>query len=295
MDIIGDHNYQQYIAPRDPNAQGTHGLKPRDYTTHPVGFYAFAPAFTLPLVNDSDVSKMIADQKAAGARLSDFRNVGNAGQPIPSRDQNGRGYCWAHSGVSAHLAARAKAGLPYEDLSAYAVACIIKGYADEGGWGAEGVEFQATRGCPTSKTWPQQSTSRSNDKPETWTEAAKFKYVTWMDLDDSGSNVRRQLITALLHNCPTVVDYNWWSHSICALDLVDGPTQFGVTRAESGKLLELPEFEIVWGVNTDMQGLGIIIWNSWGDSWSENGTGALTGSKAIPNGAVACLVTTAAA
>ncbi len=61
---------------------------------------------------------------------------------------------------------------------------------------------------------------------------------------------------------PVVVDYNWWSHSICALDLVS-----------------LSPFRIR-------------IWNSWGDSWSEGGTGILEGGKAIPNGALVALVQT---
>lgn len=203
--------------------------------------------------------------------------------------------CWAHSGVSAHLMVRAIMGEPYADLSAYMVACIIKDYRDEGGWGAEGVEFQAEKGCATSKTWPQQSASRSNDNPNMWADAALHKFTEWMDLDDSGANVRRQLITALLYGMPTVVDYNWWSHSICAIDLEDGPTQFGITRGENGKLLELPEFELVWGINSEMQGLAIRIWNSWGDSWSENGTGLLTGSKALPDGALAARVMTPSA
>ncbi len=153
-------------------------------------------------------------------------------------------------------------GEPYADLSAYAVACIIKGYRDEGGWGAESLEFIADRGIPTSQFWPQQSMSRSNDKPETWANASLHKFTEWMDLDDSGPAVKQQLVTCLLLNLPVVVDYNWWSHSVCAMDLVS------------------------------LNPFRIRIWNSWGDSWSENGTGILEGNKAIPNGALAARVMT---
>jgi hypothetical protein len=41
--------------------------------------------------------------------------------------------------------------------------------------------------------------------------------------------------------------------------------------------------------------LQILIWNSWGDSWSQNGTGILEGSRAIPDGMLFAKVATAAA
>lgn len=175
------------------------------------------------------------------------------------------GNCWAHSSTSAALIVNAVAGEPYADFSAYAVACIIKDYRDQGGWGAESLEWIAAHGLPTSVTWPQQSMSRSNDNPAMRAEAAKHKFTEWMDLAGSGPLVKQQIVTALLCGLPVVVDYNWWSHSVCAIDLVS-----------------LDPFRIR-------------IWNSWGDSWSANGTGILEGSKAIPNGALAARVMTPAA
>ncbi len=167
--------------------------------------------------------------------------------------------CWAHSSTSAALIVRAIAGEPYADLSAYAVACTIKGYRDEGGWGAESLEFIASKGIPTAQFWPQQSMSRGNDKPETWANAALHKFTEWMDLEP---NNKAQFVTCLLLGIPVVSDHSWWSHSICALDLVSlNPFR---TR----------------------------IWNSWGDSWEQNGTGILEGSKAIPDGMLAPRVMT---
>ncbi len=231
------------------------GLIPRDYDTHPVGYLACAKPFDLPLIPEAEWQSRLDEQVLTHSQLSDIRNRGMNGNPIPSRDQDQYGYCWAHSSTSAALILRAIANGPYKDLSAFAVACIIKGYRNQGGWGAESLEWIAENGIPTSATWPQRSVARSNDNPAMRAEAAENKFTEWMDLDPN--NVKPQLVTCLLSNIPVVVDFNWWSHSVCALDLVS------------------------------LSPFSIRIWNSWGDSWSQNGTGILTGRKAIPDGAVA--------
>lgn len=258
-DLSADH-ISAFIGP-DGKERARGGL-PRDFASYPTGFSRWAKPFDLPLIPESEWQSRLDARIAAKAQGSDIRNKGMNGAPMPSRDQNGKGYCWAHSSTSAAMMVRAYQAEPYADLSAYAVACIIKQYRDEGGWGSESLEFIATRGIPTSEFWPQQSMSRANDKPETWANAGLHKFTEWMDLADSGAAVKQQLVTALLCGLPVVVDYNWWSHSVCAIDLVS------------------------------LNPFRIRIWNSWGDGWSENGTGILEGSKALPNGALAARVMT---
>lgn len=394
--VINDANFQDFISPVVDGEQKSHGLRPRDFSTHPQGYLACAKPFDLPLIPESEWQSRLDARIAAKAQLSDVRNLGMNGQPIPSRDQDGKGYCfpagtpvtmadgskraiervaigdmvmtrqavprkvlhtmrriytgemiglnvrgiegplvctadhlvqmgtrgwmkaaefqpgdwaikptgdgsytwervyavkrrletalevfdfeveedhhfiangivvhncWAHSSTSAALAVRALNGEPYEDLSAFMVACIIKGYRDEGGWGAESLEFIAQNGIPTSQFWPQQSMSRSNDNPAMRANAKLHRFTDWRDLDPN--NMKAQLVTCLLLGMPVVSDFNWWSHSVCTVDLVSlNPFR---TR----------------------------IWNSWGDSWSENGTGILEGSKAIPDSALCAMVMTA--
>ncbi len=291
----GPHaDIHSFVNPLVNGERKCHGLRPRDYDRYPVGFYANIPplAVDMPLIPQGEWSQRCKDQIAASARLSDVRLTGNNGQPIPSRDQDGKGYCWAHSGVSAHLIARAVMGEPYEDLSAYSIACQVKNFADEGGFGAEGIDFQVQNGCATSATWPQQSMSRSNVNAAMKAEALRFKPTgQWADLN-IGQYDRNltfaQLATLLLSGVPVVVDYNWWSHSVCAIDLVDGATGFGSQRSSvSGKKLARAEYDVLWGMNDSVTGgFGVRILNSWGDSWSEKGTGTLAASKASPDGAV---------
>lgn len=263
---IHDGNFQQFVNndPIGPDGKARmRGLIPRNYATHPVGCYASIPVFSLPLLTDDQIQAAIVRKNTEKSWLSDLRDVGMYGQPVPSRDQNGSPYCWAHSGVSANLLVRARDNQPYADLSAYAIACIIKGYRREGGWGAEGADWETQNGCPTSKTWPQQSMSRSNDNAAMRAEAALHKYTgSWNDMQP---NDDRALATCLINDDPVIVDFNWWGHSVCACKLVS------------------------W------KPLSIWILNSWGDSWSDNGMGVLSGSKASPDGQVALITVRASA
>lgn len=219
--------------------------------------------FDLPEMTDTEIEAAIIRKNADKSWLDDIRNRGNKGNPIPSRDQNGKGYCWAHSSVSATLLVRASNNQPYSDLSAFAVACIIKGYRDEGGWGQESLDFIAKRGVPSATFWPQRSMSPSNDKPETWENAKLHRVTEWMQ-----PKTKRQFATCLCNNIPVVSDYNFWSHSVCDCRL------------------------LAWGANG--ANLKIRLWNSWGDGWSANGMGDLDSSKAMPDDMVAPRVTTAA-
>lgn len=279
--------------------EGVKGLIPRDYSTHPVGCYAAAPPFDMPTIDPSEFASRVADLEATKSRLSDMRDTGMYGARIPSRDQNGRGYCWKHSGTSAMLLCRARDNQPYADLSAYAGACIIKNYRDQGGWGAEGVDWCMNIGDPTSEFWPQQATNPKYDTPAMRANAHLHRFTEgFWDLNAAQYDRKltwNQFATCLLLRIPVVSDFNWWGHSVCAADLVNGNTQRMTTRAESGKLATPEEFESIWGVNTVAGGFGVRIWNSWSDSWSSAGMGVLTGSRAIPDGAVAPRVVTASA
>ena len=257
--MIGDHTI---VNPAAWGA-GSRGLVPRDFSAMPMR------AVQMPLIPRSEWSARIKQMEAEKSRLSDIRLTGNNGQPIPSLDQGNKGYCWAHSTTHAVMLLRAVNNLPYVPLSAYAVACIIKGYQDEGGWSALSLDFAVNRGIPSQDKWAQGSMSRSNDNPETWANAALHKVSeSWVDVAapvwDRDLNFD-QVATCLLSRIPVAVDLMWWGHAVCALDLVEtSPGQFGIR-----------------------------IWNSWGDSFGDRGMGVLAGSKAIPDNAVALRAVTA--
>lgn len=236
------------------------GCLPRDFSMHSQGYLPCAPAFPRDLeMTEAELTVKCDELMHNQATLCDIRlKAGPNGGPIPSRDQDGYGYCWAHSSVSAMLLARAVQNEPYADLSAFAVAAIIKNYRDEGGWGQESLQFIADRGVPTSQFWPQQSMNRANDNPATWADAAKHKAVRWYDMDPD--RIWIQMASSLARNWPTINDYNRWSHSV------------------NGARIK------------DLKGRIHTIWNSWSDSWKDLGMGDLEGSGWFPDNCLALVI-----
>lgn len=292
--VIGDHNYHQFINPLVGGERKGHGLVPRNLETHPQYCYSWAPqGVDVPMIPEAEWPAWIAKKDAEKSWLNDIRmKSGPNGGMIPSRDQNGRGYCWRHSACSAVLLYRAKMGQPYADLSAYAGACRLRNYRDEGGWGAEGVDDEMKYGDPTSEFWPQRAVDRKYDTPETWANAKQHVALAqWADLTRAQYDRKlswAQVVSCHLQNMPTVDDFNWWSHSVCGCGVVNGKAMRACTRAQSGKLLQLADFDRAWAMDNPVTGgLGNAIWNSWGDREGANGIDILTGNKATPDGCVA--------
>ena len=253
---------------------GTFGLIPRNYSANPVGSYEGSTTFgalndELPLISWSEMPAMIADKVANKSQLSDIRDTAY-GKPFPALDQNGQGYCWMYSGTAAVMLLRAKANMPYVRLSAHAGACIIKNFRDQGGWGAQGLDRLRSHGQPSTDHWPEKSMSKAYNTPSTWENAALHKVSEgFIDLDEAQYDRNlsfQQVLTCLLRDIPVIADYNHWGHSVCLMDAVD------VSPNKPA---------------SDPRRYGVRLLNSWRDSWGTRGTGVLTGTKAVPNGATA--------
>lgn len=235
------------------------GYVPRDLKVDPPEM--FAPPSEIKLIPRSEWSARLKEMGEQKSFLSNLKN-------FKALDQNGQGYCWYYSTTGCVMMLRAVQNEPMVRLSAHAGAWIIKNGRDEGGWCGLSAKRQVSHGTPSVEFWPEKSMNgRSYDKPETWENAAKHKVTEdWVDLtrDVYDQNLTfDQLATCLLNGIPCAVDFNWWGHSVCALDLVE---------VEAGSY-------------------GIRILNSWSDNWGEQGMSVLRGSKAIPDGAVALRVT----
>lgn len=257
-------------TPLDEIGGTGHGLIPRDYGLYPPGW--FCPTFSavnFPLIPRSEWSARIKEQERTQSRISDVLRRTNAGQPIKALYQDGWGYCWAYSGGHCVTAVRALMHLPYKVLSPFAVAHIIKRGANEGGWCGLSAEWILKNGIPDNDAWPNLQKGLNRDTAELRSNALKNRITEgWIDLDATAYDRELtfdQVASLLLSNQPCQVDFNWWSHSVCAVDLVE---------VESGSF-------------------GLRILNSHGEDY-EKQLMVLQGSRAIPNGAVGLCVSVAA-
>ena len=269
--VINDHQNGQVI---DKEGQGFRGgLVERDLGKHPVGSSSSSRSFSeeMELIPREEWPERCAEQKAKKSSLSHIRETGNNGKRIPSMDQNGQGFCWAYSTGFAIQLLRAKAGLPYVELSPHAVGCKMFNHQDRGAWGALSFDFATENGFPSTDFWPAKSMKRKYDTNATWEDAKKNRIVEgWIDLDinhASDANLTfDQMATCLLNLFPVVTDFYWWMHSVCQESLLDAKPEL----KQQG--LYDPDRWCPKGSN------------SWTDKWGKNGTFVLQGKKAIPNG-----------
>lgn len=203
-----------------------HGLVPRDYKVIPAG--SFCPTFgaiDMPLIPRSEWSDRIKEMEQTKSRISDVLAVANNGRPIEALYQDGWGYCWAYSTGHALTAMRAISGLPYVKLSPFAVGYIIQRGRNEGAWGALSMQWAMEHGYPSQAKWPNLKADMRLDTADLRADMAKHKVTEgWIDLADPVYNRNLtfdQMMTCLLCRIPVVTDFNWWSHSVCAIDPVE--------------------------------------------------------------------------
>jgi hypothetical protein len=245
------------------------GTVERDYSEFPQEM--FEPQSQIPIIPRNEWDARLEEMERTQSSLKHIRDKAANGNPMPYLDQFKMGYCWTHSGVHAVMIARAVMNLPYVPLSAYSVAATIKKGANRGGWCGECADFLRKRGVSPQKTWPQGDANyRKYDRPEVWTEAAKFKTTEdWFDITRNIWDQRMtfdQAFSLLLQRIPLALDFNWWGHSVCGL----------------------------FPVKVEANSYGIGILNSH-LNFGENGVGILRGDRAIPNAGVGIRVVTAAA
>lgn len=262
------------------------GLVERDFAKYPEKMYA--PPSEIELIPESEVPDWIASAEKNRSRISDIRD--QQGYEIPCLNQGSVGYCWSHSVVHTVMLQRKIMNQPYVPLSAYMVAAIIKGGRDEGGWCGLSMEFIRDVGCSDQEHWEQGDRRLSNDTPACRENAKKYRITKgWFDEGKAAWDQKysfRHMVTLNCQNVAQALDFNWWSHSVCGMDAVNGVSMRNITRS-NGKRLQLVDFDKVWGMNNPItMGIGERILNSWGMAWGQRGASVLTGNKAIPNGAI---------
>jgi len=220
------------------------------------------PPSQIALIPRSEWSERIKEMERNKSRISDL--LLRAG--IPSTNQGQHNYCWAYSTTGCVQVIRAFNNQPFIPLNADSVAATIKRGANVGGWCGLSCRFLMENGVAPMGTgpneWPQLNRDYAKYEPRCRERMAQFKVTEgWVDLtraDYDRNMTFDQVMSCLLSNIPCALDFNWWGHSVMGCDPVDlGDNQFGIRGR-----------------------------NSWTDSYGDRGFFVLSGSKAIPNGAV---------
>lgn len=224
----------------------------------------YSDSFDIPLIPRDEWPDRIKEMDETKSRNSDL--LDQAGLGVLNQDSTN--YCWINAPVHCVEGTRVMMNQPMVRLSPASVGAKIKNFRNVGGWGSEGLRYLVEHGCCSQDTWPPNAISRQYDTPEADKERELYKVTEWYDVVDirEGASKRfERLMTCLFNRFLVAIGLNWWSHEVTAVD----PVSMGSGR------------------------YGVLIDNSWGPNWGENGRSILTESKATPDDACVCRVAVA--
>jgi len=169
---------------------------------------------------------------------------------LPCKNQKSTNYCWVFAPTHCCELIRLKETGRVVSYSPASAGAPIKSFRNNGGWGSQALEYFKANGLNYTEHWPDTAISRDYYTTENRELAKRNVVLEYFNLESWA-----EVVSCILAGHPVGCGYNWWSHEVTGYDLT-----------QSGNL---------------------IIRNSWSMNWGEDGFGELSGSKKIPNDAVA--------
>lgn len=185
---------------------------------------------------------------------------------LPPLHQNGTNYCWGNCCTQAlHYNELKQGRTEWTPMSPASACARIKRGANEGGWMMQWIKWVLEHGINEAVDFPVNSRDIGRYDTKVNREKAKLHIMTeFLDLVPKGRNPSRafqELISCLLRGIPVAIALMWWRHAVLAIDAV----------LKNGEV-------------------GILIDNSHGPSYGDNGLAAFFGTRKIPDDQEAILV-----
>lgn len=219
------------------------GTIARDFAAHPVGSIAGAPAKQFPLIPRSEWPDRISQMEKDKSRISDLIVF----DKLPVANQEYTLFCWAYSCCAAVKVMRAQQGQPYVSLSPESIAGPVNGYRNQGNYIARALQQVTTVGIASEQFVPHLTIEASGFKSGWKDNAALHRAEEFWDLGDNQDGLMTdRILTCLFNRFPVPTNYQWWGHSVLAVD---------PWMRKAGR-------------NSGQYVFGNRIWNSWGDGGS---------------------------
>lgn len=250
--VIDDSNFKSHADDTEAERLGmSKGWKERQ-TPYGEGVGAtFEPSWLIP---ESEWKERIEEREKTNRTIRALKEYKN----VPSLNQNGTNYCWAHGPTCCMQIVQLQSGEELKPLSAVSVAAPIKNFQNVGGWGDQALNYIRANGINEVKDWPINKIDRRYFTAENKEKAKKNLCQEWLDLKPKNFN---ELMSCLLRGIPVAVAFMWWSHLVTAVDAV----------IDNGEVCP-------------------VIWNSWSDDWGDKGLSVIKGNKKFADEQIAPLV-----
>lgn len=200
--------------------------------------------------------------------------------PLPAKDQNGLGLCWAYGSTRVVEVKRLALGLPSLELCPESVAGPLTGWRDEGGYAAEAFAQIEQYGIAIQSLCPNPHALNPRLWDPSWQANAKsHEAVNWYDIEQADRLPNYdEVVTCLLNRTPVAAGLDWWGHLVAFLAAIILPP------------------DVNCAVNTPTgHKVGVLFQNSWGTDWpnaGDNGYAVLVEQLATPDGAAAPTIAT---
>lgn len=248
MLIIDDSNAHKF-ANETPDGCGR-GYVPRDWAKQPYGSVYGAVGYDGPIIPRTEWDARIDEMTEKKQSLADLN--------VPVKHQSSTNFCWWNAPVHCMEILNVANGGKYVELSAASGACRQNGFRNEGGWTATSIQRLVDVGVNTVEEWPNATINRKYDTAATRQSALKWRLTEWWELPNT-RNRFDIMMTCLFLGFPVAIGLNWWGHEVTAIKPM---------RIERGRY-------------------GVLIDNSWGKDWGDNGRSVLDESRGTPDDAQA--------